>query len=101
MAQFPLSNGGTWPAATSRPRATTPAGLASHDLALYVMDGCPFYAKVEGFLAEGGIEVPERNISTDAKAERTLIAVGGKRQVPRLFIDDKALYESDDIIAWL
>ena len=78
-----------------------PTGLASHDLALYVMDGCPFCAKVEDFLAEGGIEVPERNISTDAEAERTLIAVGGKRQVPCLFIDGKALYESDDIIAWL
>ena len=65
------------------------------------MDGCPFCAKVEGFLAKGGIEVPERSTSTDAEAERTLIAVGGKRQVPRLFIDGKPLYESDDIIARL
>ena len=81
--------------------AEEPADLASQDLALYVMDDCPFCAKVEGFLAECGIEVPERNISTDAEAERTLISVGGKRQVPCLFIDGKALYESDDIIAWL
>ena len=27
--------------------------------------------------------------------------MGGKRQVPRLFIDGKPLYESDDIIARL
>ena len=65
------------------------------------MDGCPFCAKVEGFLAQNNVEVPERSISTDAEAERTLIAVGGKRQVPRLFIDGKPLYESDDIIARL
>ncbi|MBS4843870.1 MAG: glutathione S-transferase domain-containing protein, partial [Collinsella sp.] len=30
-----------------------------------------------------------------------LIAVGGKRQVPCLFIDGKPLYESSDIIAWV
>ena len=70
-------------------------------LELYVMDGCPFCTKVESFLAQNSIEVPERNISIDAEAEQTLISIGGKRQVPCLFIDGKPLYESDDIIAWL
>lgn len=78
-----------------------PAGTTPHDLELYVMDGCPFCAKVEGFLAENGIKIPTRSISVDAEAEHTLIAVGGKRQVPCLFIDGKALYESNDIIGWL
>ena len=45
--------------------------------------------------------IPERNISTDPDAEQALIAVGGKRQVPCLFIDGKPLYESSDIIAWV
>ena len=71
------------------------------NLELYVMDGCPFCAKVETFLAENSIDVPERNISVDPDAEQTLIATGGKRQVPCLFIDGKPLYESDDIISWL
>ena len=44
---------------------------------------------------------PERNISTDSDAEQTLIAVGGKRQVPCLFIDGEPLYESSDIITWV
>ena len=74
---------------------------AAHDLELYVMNGCPFCIKVKAFLAKNGIEVPERNISTDAQAERTLIEVGGKRQVPCLFIDGKPLYESSDIIGWV
>ena len=56
--------------------------------------------KVKRFLADNGVTIPERNISTDAEAEQTLIAVGGKRQVPCLFIDGKPLYESSDIIAW-
>lgn len=64
------------------------------------MNGCPFCIKVEDFLARNGIEIPKRSISTDKDAERTLIEVGGKRQVPCLFIDGKPLYESDDIIAW-
>ena len=78
--------------------ATTPT---PHDLELYVMNGCPFCLKVKTFLARNGIEIPERSISTDKDAERTLIEVGGKRQAPCLFIDGKPLYESDDIIAWV
>lgn len=72
----------------------------NHKLELFVMDGCPFCIKVTAFLAKNGIEIPKRNISTDQEAEADLIAVGGKRQVPCLFIDGAALYESDDIIAW-
>ena len=78
-----------------------PASSTQHDLELYVMDGCPFCIKVKAFLAKNGIEIPERNISTDADAEQKLIAVGGKRQVPCLFIDGKPLYESSDIIDWV
>ena len=72
-----------------------------HELVLYVMTGCPYCIKVKGFLADNGVTIPERNISTDAVAEQTLIAIGGKRQVPCLFIDEKPLYESSDIIAWV
>lgn len=70
-------------------------------LELFIMDGCPFCIKVTAFLAKNGIEIPRRNISTDKEAEATLIAKGGKRQVPCLFIDGEALYESDDIISWV
>ena len=71
-----------------------------HKLELYVMTGCPYCIKVKRFLADNGVTIPERNISTDTDAEQTLIAVGGKRQVPCLFIDGKPLYESSDIITW-
>ena len=61
-----------------------------HELELYVMTGCPYCIKVKRFLADNGVTIPERNISTDTEAEQTLIAVGGKRQVPCLFIDGRA-----------
>lgn len=75
--------------------------VTDHELVLYVMTGCPYCMKVKRFLADNGVTIPERNILANAKAEQTLIAVGGKRQVPCLFIDGKPLYESNDIIAWV
>ena len=72
-----------------------------HKLELYVMTGCPYCIKVKRFLADNGVTIPERNISTDPDAEQTLIAVGGKRQVPCLFIDGKPLYESTRSFATL
>lgn len=74
---------------------------ANHELELYVMTGCPYCIKVENFLASNCISIPQRNITTDRTAEQHLIAVGGKRQVPCLFIDGKPLYESSDIITWV
>ena len=74
---------------------------ANHELELYVMTGCPYCIKVKNFLASNGISIPQLNITTDRTAEQHLIAVGGKRQVPCLFIDGKPLYESSDIIAWV
>ena len=58
-------------------------------------------AELDKIAADNGVTIPERNISTDSDAEQTLIAVGGKRQVPCLFIDGAPLYESSDIIAWV
>lgn len=74
---------------------------ANHELELYVMTGCPYCIKVKNFLASNGISIPQRNITTDRAAKQRLIAVGGKRQVPCLFIDGKPLYESSDIITWV
>ena len=73
----------------------------SEHLILYMRPTCPFCVKVISFMERAGIDIPMRNISEDPDAERTLIDVGGKRQVPCLFIDGKPLYESDDIIAYL
>jgi len=37
----------------------------------------------------------------DPARPKTLIEIGGKSQVPCLFIDGVPPYESDDIIRWL
>ena len=67
---------------------------------LYIMPGCPFCRKVLSYMERQGIEIPLRDITANPSDRSTLQNVGGKVQVPCLFIDGKPLYESDDIIAY-
>lgn len=68
---------------------------------LFIRSMCPYCRKVQAYMQSAGIELPTYDISVDDSARETLIREGGKQQVPCLFIDGKALYESDDIIAYL
>ncbi|MBQ3477857.1 MAG: glutaredoxin [Clostridia bacterium] len=71
-------------------------------LELYKMDSCPYCRRVMRYIeAEGRNDITYRDITLSEDAEQTLIRVGGKRQVPCLFIDGKPMYESLDIIDWL
>lgn len=71
-------------------------------LRLYVGTICPFCKRVEAFMEDEGISSVEIiNIDEDKKARDYLIEKGGKKQVPCLFIGDKPLYESLDIIKYL
>jgi glutaredoxin 3 len=70
------------------------------ELTLYHSAGCPYCQKVSRFMEMKGITVPMKSTWEDNNREE-LIAIGGKPQVPCLVIDGKAMYESDDIIAWL
>lgn len=72
-----------------------------HELELFMKPTCPYCIKVMNFMSENNITIPLRDIVADESAAETLVAVGGKRQVPCLFIDGKPLYESGDIIEWL
>lgn len=75
----------------------------SERLELFYFPECPFCRKVLGAIdslgAGGSIEL--KNIHEDDEARRTLVSVGGKQQVPCLFIDGAPLYESGDIVEWL
>jgi len=75
----------------------------SESLELYYYPECPYCRKVLRALDELGAAdaVALKNIHADGEALRTLVDVGGKRQVPCLFIDGTPLYESDDIVKWL
>lgn len=70
-------------------------------LELYYKAECPFCQKVLNYMMDNCqikdvelVDIKEGNNNED------LIKRGGKDQVPCLFIDGRALYESDDIIKY-
>ena len=69
-------------------------------LVLYVKFTCPFCTKVLNFIKENSIDIPLVDVTKDNNRDQ-LIELGGKAMVPCLFIEGKALYESDDIIIYL
>ncbi len=71
------------------------------DLILYYHPGCPYCTKVFRYLNNVDLDVKSVDIWSDDEARQTLLDVGGKTQVPCLFIDGKPMYESDDIIRFL
>ena len=72
-------------------------------LELFKKESCPYCRKVMAFISDSGRgDIIFRDIIEDPAAAETLVNVGGKRQVPCLFIDGKPLYESSDIIkSWI
>lgn len=73
----------------------------TYTLVLYHFEACPFCQKVRRVVRDLDLTIPEKDIRLDKEAERELIQVGGKGQVPCLFINGVPLYESSDIITWL
>ena len=72
------------------------------DLKLYYKAECPFCKKVLRFIDNKKIEGVELvDIKADEANEKYLIEKGGMDQVPCLFIDEKPMYESMDIIKFL
>jgi len=71
-------------------------------LRLYMFETCPYCRRVISAIQESGrTDVEMRDIHKNEEDRMYLRTVGGKEQVPCLFIDGKPLYESGDIIAWL
>jgi len=71
-------------------------------LELYKFDSCPYCRKVMNYIEQSGRnDITYRDIHKNDEDRDRLISIGGKEQVPCLFIDGVPLYESMDIISWL
>lgn len=69
---------------------------------LMVSTFCPYCVYVKSYLkTRPDLKVEIVNIDKDKNAREKLIEKGGMLQVPCLFLDDKAVYESKDIVAYL
>lgn len=94
-----------WPFSSEPPelpsgKATTTDGNEV-ELVLYKFDSCPFCQRVFKFLKKHPVPLTYRDTRTDEGAAAELTERGGMQQVPCLFIDGEALYESLDIIDYL
>ena len=71
-------------------------------LELFMGDTCPYCRLVKKESEkQGRTDVAYCNIDRSEAELQRLVEVGGKRQIPCLFIDGKPLYESKDIVEWL
>src|SRR5436190_599475 len=89
---------GAFPRVTAAGRPAPPKLLE-----LYDFRGCPYCRQVREALSELDLEHVVRNVPKGSPKRAALVERGGKMQVPYL-IDpntDRALYESDDIVAYL
>lgn len=71
------------------------------DLTLYKFDACPFCAKVARFMQANNLNIETKDILLEPANRQELIQIGGRSTVPCLVIDGKAMYESNDIIAYM
>ena len=71
-------------------------------LELFKYDTCPYCRRVMDHIASTGrTDIHYQDIHKSPEAAERLLSVGGKMQVPCLFIDGEPLYESMDIIRWM
>lgn len=108
-ALAPLDTASSALASAVRPRGNrVDAGYASRTqpetlLELWSFEASPFCRKVREELTRLGLDYQVHNVGKRGRRRPELVALGGKMQVP--YLVDKntgvAMYESDDIIAYL
>ncbi len=72
-----------------------------HSIVLYINPACPYCKKVLSALNQLGKTIEIIDVSQDKRFVDQLIKIGGKKQVPCIVINGKAMYESSEIVQWL
>lgn len=70
-------------------------------LKLYYFESCPYCQIVLEFIDNHDLEIEQVDIHENPSEGKWLRETTGKGQVPCLFIDEKPMWESRDIIAYL
>lgn len=70
-------------------------------LELFYYDACPFCQYVLSTIKNLNIKVDYCNIQEDENSYNRLVKDTGRRTVPCLYIDNKPMFESSDIMKWL
>jgi glutaredoxin 3 len=80
-----------------------PAPDRVRELVLYKYDSCPYCRRVQTHIDALGLadQVKLRDTMMEPGVRGDLASATGRTQVPCLFVDGVALFESADINAWL
>ena len=79
-----------------------PVAQKEYHVVLYIKPRCPYCVNVIKHLKKLGKTIPVKDVTDrNSQAYRELISVGHKSQVPCLFINGVAHYESAWIMKWL
>ncbi len=73
----------------------------TYQAALYYSPQCPYSQKVLNYLKKSKIDIPMKNVKIDNPARKELEEIGGYLVVPCLIVNGEAIYDANDIIAWL
>jgi glutaredoxin len=75
--------------------------MTNYKLDLYYYDSCPFCQLVLDFIRSENLKLNYCDITASNEHLSKLVADTGRRTVPCLYINDKPMFESRDIINWL
>ena len=75
--------------------------MSNYSLELYKYNSCPFCNMVMEFIETNKINVEYKDILDNPENLKKLESDTGRRTVPCLYIDNKPMFESRDIINWL
>lgn len=70
-------------------------------LELFYYDSCPFCQIVLEVIDDLSLAVEMRDITKSKEQLNRLVSDTGRRTVPCMYIDNKPMFESQDIIRWL
>ena len=91
------------PSPAPEPSSPDPSTSGAPQLWLYKFDSCPYCRRVQRTIDTLGISdrIEFRDTRQDPHWRDDLRSRTGRTQVPCLFIDGEAMFESADISAWL
>ena len=72
-----------------------------HHLEFFYFEACPFCQIVLKEIERLNIKVDYKNIHKDRQNLERLVQDTGRKTTPCLYIDNKPMFESRDIIEWL
>ncbi len=75
--------------------------MSTPKLDFFYYDSCPFCQRVMNVINQLKVKVEYKDILSNTEILEKLVNDTGRRTVPCLYIDDKPMHESADIMNWL